>query len=151
MFLYTSAAMVYISLFFAAFIAATILPMQSEALLAGLLILHKYPPWLLLTVASTGNILGSVLNWLLGRSIGKYRNKRWFPASEKQLARASHWYQRYGRWSLLLSWVPIVGDPLTVVAGVLRERFLIFLSLVTIAKTGRYLVIAAIILKWYHK
>jgi membrane protein YqaA with SNARE-associated domain len=140
--------MIYISLFFASFIAATILPMQSEAFLAGLLLLHKYPPWLLLTVASVGNILGSVINWLIGRGIDRYKNKRWFPASEKQLARAANWYQRYGRWSLLLSWAPIVGDPLTIVAGILRERFWIFLFLVSIAKAGRYLIIAAIILGW---
>jgi membrane protein YqaA with SNARE-associated domain len=142
--------MMYVTLFFAAFVAATILPMQSEALLAGLLMMKQYSPWLLLTVASAGNVLGSVANWLVGRGIERYRHKRWFPASEKQLERASNWYRRYGRWSLLLSWVPIVGDPLTVVAGVLRERFLIFLLLVTIAKVGRYLVIAAVILQWYR-
>jgi membrane protein YqaA with SNARE-associated domain len=146
----TPPVMMYITLFFAAFVAATILPMQSEALLAGLLLLKKYPAWLLLIVASTGNILGSVVNWLLGRGIEKYRSRKWFPASDKQLARASYWYNRYGRWSLLLSWMPIIGDPLTVVAGILRERFLVFLALVTIAKTGRYLIIAGVILNWFR-
>lgn len=140
--------MIYLSLFFAAFVAATILPMQSEAFLATLLLLKKYPAGLLIAVASAGNILGSVVNWFLGRGIDRFKNKRWFPASEKQLARASAWYKRYGRWSLLLSWLPIVGDPLTLVAGILRERFWVFLLLVTIAKTGRYLAIAAIALRW---
>jgi membrane protein YqaA with SNARE-associated domain len=140
--------MIYFSLFLASFVAATILPMQSEAVLAGLLLLGKYPAWVLLTVASTGNILGSVANWLIGRGIDRYKSKRWFPASERQLERASKWYGRYGRWSLLLSWAPIIGDPLTIVAGILRERFLIFLLLVSIAKVGRYLAIAAVILKW---
>ncbi len=136
---------VYLGLFAAAFLAATILPAQSEAVVVGLL-LSGYAPWLVLAVASVGNVLGSVVNWLLGRGIERFRNRRWFPCSPSALARAEGWYRRYGRWSLLLAWVPIIGDPLTVVAGVLRERFPVFLLLVTIAKVGRYLVLAAAIL-----
>ncbi len=136
---------VYAGLFLAALAAATILPMQSEAVLAGLL-LSGYTPWLLLTVASVGNVLGSVINWLLGRGIERFRDRRWFPANAAQLDRAQRWYQRYGRWSLLLSWVPIIGDPLTVIAGVMREPLPMFLLLVTIAKVGRYLVLAAVTL-----
>ena len=130
----------YAGLFLTAFIAATILPMQSEAALVGLLLMD-YPVWLLVTVASTGNVLGSVVNWLLGRGIERFRDRKWFPASSAGLARAQRWYGRFGKWSLLLSWVPIIGDPLTVVAGVLREPFPMFLLLVTIAKVGRYLVL----------
>lgn len=133
---------VYAGLFLAALAAATILPMQSEAVLVGLL-LADYSPWLLITVASVGNVLGSVINWLLGRGIERFRDRPWFPASGAKLERAQHWYRRYGKWSLLLSWAPIIGDPLTVVAGVLREPFPMFLLLVTIAKIGRYLVLAA--------
>ena len=133
---------VYAGLFMAALAAATILPMQSEAVLVGLL-LADYSPWLLITVASVGNVLGSVINWLLGRGIERFRDRPWFPASGAKLERAQHWYRRYGKWSLLLSWTPIIGDPLTVVAGVLREPFPMFLLLVTIAKIGRYLVLAA--------
>ncbi|MFG1466336.1 YqaA family protein [Xanthobacter sp. DSM 24535] len=133
---------VYAGLFMAALAAATILPMQSEAVLVGLL-LADYSPWLLITVASVGNVLGSVINWLLGRGIERFRDRPWFPASGAKLERAQHWYRRYGKWSLLLSWAPIIGDPLTVVAGVLREPFPMFLLLVTIAKIGRYLVLAA--------
>lgn len=130
----------YAGLFLTAFVAATVLPMQSEAVLVGLL-LADYPAWLLVTVASIGNVLGSVVNWLLGRGIERFRDRKWFPASGAGLARARGWYARYGKWSLLLSWVPIIGDPLTVVAGVLREPFPMFLLLVTIAKVGRYLVL----------
>tara|TARA_R110000868_G_scaffold267154_1_gene526425 strand:- start:494 stop:964 length:471 start_codon:yes stop_codon:yes gene_type:complete len=131
---------VYTGLFLASFAAATILPMQSEAVLVGLL-LADYSPWLLITVASVGNALGSVINWSLGRGIERFRDRPWFPASETKVERAQNWYRRYGKWSLLLSWVPIIGDPLTIIAGVLREPFPAFLVLVTIAKTGRYVVL----------
>lgn len=133
---------VYVGLFLAALLAATILPAQSEALVVALL-LTDYAPWLVLTVASVGNVAGSFLNWLLGRGIERFRDRRWFLASLADLARAEGWYRRYGKWSLLLAWMPIVGDPLTVIAGVLREPLPIFLVLVTIGKVGRYLVIAA--------
>lgn len=132
----------YSGLFAAAFLAATLLPAQSEALVAGLL-LADYTPWLVLAVASVGNVLGSVLNWLLGRGIERFRDRCWFPANALALQSAEGWYRRYGKWSLLLAWVPIIGDPLTVIAGVLREPFPVFLLLVTIGKVGRYLVIAA--------
>jgi len=133
---------VYAGLFLVALIAATIIPMKSEAVLVGLL-LADYTPWLLIAVASVGNVLGSVINWLLGRGIETFRNRPWFPARASQLARAQDWYQRFGKWSLLLSWMPVIGDPLTVIAGVLREPFVTFLVLVTMAKVGRYLVLTA--------
>ena len=138
---------VYAGLFLGAFAAATILPFSSEAALAGLL-LAGYPPWLLLAVASVGNVAGSALNWLLGRFIEHYRDKPWFPVSDRALERAQGWYARYGRWSLLLSWAPVVGDPLTFVAGIMREPFATFLLLVAIAKIGRYLAVAAFTLNW---
>ena len=136
----------YAGLFLAALIAATILPMQSEAVLVGLL-LADYSPWLLIGVASVGNVLGSVVNWLIGRGLERFRDRPSFPVNEAGLERAQRWYRRYGKWSLLLSWLPVVGDPLTVVAGTLREPFRMFLLLVTIAKVGRYLVLAAVTLK----
>ncbi|MCR5860513.1 DedA family protein [Mesorhizobium sp. J428] len=133
-------------LFAIAFVAATILPAQSEIALVGLLIVGKQAPITLLIVATVGNVLGSVVNWLLGRWIEHFRQRRWFPVSEHALARATGWYRRWGRWSLLLSWAPIGGDALTVAAGVLREPFWSFLLLVTIAKAGRYVALAAITL-----
>ena len=136
----------YTALFLAAFLAATIVPAQSEAVLVGLILAEDQPVVLLLLVATTGNVLGSVVNWLLGRFIEHFRNRPWFPVSADKLGRAEAWYRRFGIWSLLLSWVPIIGDPLTVVAGVLRTPFLTFLALVTLAKAGRYAVLAAVTL-----
>ncbi|MFG1375112.1 YqaA family protein [Xanthobacter oligotrophicus] len=136
---------VYLGLFLAALAAATILPMQSEALFAGLL-LADYPLLPLLVAASAGNVLGSVLNWGLGRGIERFSGRRWFPVSEAALARAQRWYRRYGKWSLLLSWMPVIGDPLTVVAGLLREPFATFLLIVAFAKIGRYAALAAVTL-----
>lgn len=136
----------YFGLFFAAFGAATLLPLQSEALLTGLLMFGKHPVWALVTVASAGNVLGAVVNWLFGRYIEHWRHKPWFPVSEDNLKRAQRGYHRYGRWSLLLSWMPVIGDPLTMIAGVMREPLLSFVLVVTIAKLGRYLTITVITL-----
>jgi membrane protein YqaA with SNARE-associated domain len=119
----------------------------SEAVLVGLILSGDQPIVLLLVVATLGNVLGSVANWLLGRFMEHFRDRSWFPVSPASLGRAEAWYQRFGIWSLLLSWVPIIGDPLTVVAGVLRTPFLTFLILVTIAKAGRYAVLAALTLQ----
>ncbi|WP_439533399.1 YqaA family protein [Polymorphobacter sp.] len=140
--------MAYGALFTSALIAATILPMQSEAVLVALLMAGDHPVWALLLVATLGNVLGSVINWAIGRHLRHFSGRRWFPASERQLARAQSWYGRYGRWSLLASWVPLVGDPLTVVAGIMREPIGPFLLLVTVAKGGRYLALAALTLAW---
>ena len=137
--------LVYLTLFAVAFGAATILPLQSEAMLAGLL-LADYTPTLLVAVASAGNVLGSVLNWVIGRQIETCRDRRWFPVNELHLGHAQNWYQRYGKWSLLLSWVPIVGDPLTVIAGVMREPLPIFVLLVAVAKVVRYVALAALVI-----
>ena len=137
---------VYAGVFFVALLSASILPLQSEAVLVGLLLSETHPVWLLLAVASTGNVLGSLVNWYLGKYLQHFQHRRWFPVKPDQLDKASRWYQKYGKWSLLLSWVPIIGDPLTVIAGVLREPFVPFLLLVTVAKVSRYLVLAGITL-----
>ncbi len=139
---------VYLGLFLSAFGAASLLPLQSEALLVGLLLGGAQPAAALLVVASVGNVLGSVLNAALGRGIERFHERRWFPVSAQRLEQAKLTYRRYGRWSLLLSWVPVIGDPLTLMAGVMREPWWSFLLLVTLAKTGRYLVLAAITLGW---
>ncbi|PZR13119.1 MAG: hypothetical protein DI532_12375 [Azospirillum brasilense] len=136
----------YGGLFAAAFVAATLLPAQSEAVLVGLLLAGDHSPTLLVLVASLGNIGGSAVNWLLGRSIDRFRGRRWFPVSERALARAQGWFSRYGSWSLLLAWLPVVGDPLTVAAGVLRVPFCRFLVLVAVGKVGRYAVLALLTL-----
>ena len=138
----------YVGLFLAAFGAATLLPMQSEAVLVGMLLSGHYTVATLLLVATLGNVLGSLLNWILGRSVERFRHKRWFPVSEAKLEKAQRFYMRYGRWSLLLSWVPIIGDPLTMVAGVMREPLWSFLLIVTFAKGMRYLLLTAATLGW---
>ncbi|MEL6964215.1 MAG: YqaA family protein [Pseudomonadota bacterium] len=124
-----------------AFLAATLLPASSEAVLAGLVITEAAPISLLLVIASGFNTAGSCVNWLLGRAAESLKDRRWFPVSRDGLERAQVWYQRYGVWSLLASWVPIIGDPLTVAAGVMRTPILVFLPLVALAKTARYAVI----------
>ncbi len=138
----------YLSLLGAAFLSATIFPFQSEAILFVMLMAEHYQVWLLVAAASVGNILGSCVNWFLGRFIAHFEDRRWFPLSKDKIAQVEGWYHQYGRWSLLLSWVPIIGDPLTIVAGILREPFPVFLALVAIAKTARYVAVAAVTLGW---
>ena len=101
-----------------------------------------HSPFAVVVVATLGNVAGSEVNWGLGRGIDRFGNRRWFPVGEAALERVRNWYHRHGRWSLLLSWVPVVGDPLTVIAGVLREPLGVFLALVTVAKAARYVVLA---------
>lgn len=139
-------AVAYLGLFAAAFVAATLVPFQSEAVLVGLLLAGEQSPVALVVVASIGNTLGSVVNWWLGRQVERWRDRPWFPVDAAALARAEAWYRRWGRWSLLFSWAPFGGDALTVVAGMLREPFWRFLLLVAIAKTGRYVSLTMITL-----
>ena len=135
--------MTLLSLFFSALVAATILPAQSEAVLAWRITQAPGQAALLVMVASLGNVLGAVVNWGLGRFARRFQSRRWFPASRAQMARAEQAYRRYGRFSLLASWVPFIGDPLTVIAGVLKEPLWSFVLIVSIAKTGRYIIVAA--------
>lgn len=136
---------IYAGLFLSAFVSATLLPLQSETVLVGVL-LTDHSPWLAIAIASVGNVAGAVLNWLIGRGIEQLHERKWFPMSAASLQRSQAWYLRYGKWSLLLSWMPVIGDPITVVAGVLREPLPMFLLLVSVAKVGRYLVLAALTL-----
>ena len=140
--------MVYLLLFISAFGAATLLPLQSEAVLVGLLMQHQYSVALLIIVASIGNILGSCINWYLGGRIERFKDKKWFPVSENNMIKAEKIYQKYGFWSLLLSWLPVIGDPITLIAGLFREKFWRFLLMVFIAKTGRYICIYLILQGW---
>jgi membrane protein YqaA with SNARE-associated domain len=139
--------MAYLGLFAVAFVAATLLPMGSEAFLVAMVLSDRYLLWALVLFATAGNVLGSVVNWWLGAYLSRFKDRTWFPANANQLAKAEQHYQRYGRWSLLLSWLPVVGDPLTVIAGVLREPLWRFILIVTIAKLGRYLVVVALALQ----
>jgi membrane protein YqaA with SNARE-associated domain len=137
-----------LGLFMTGVLAGSVVPLPSETALVAMLLRSSYPVWLLLFVSTIGNVIGSVINWAIGRALEKFKHARWFPANEAQLAKAQRWYHRYGRWSLLMSWVPIVGDPLTVIAGVMREPLWFFLLLVTVAKFARYAAITAVTLHW---
>ena len=133
--------MIYLSLFSFSFLAATVLPFSSELTLAGLISTTNYDNLLLLVVASFGNVLGSVFNWSLGFYSRNLSTKKWFPFKKTQIERSSKWFSKFGKWSLLFAWLPIVGDPLTFVAGLLRVRFLDFIILVAIGKVSRYLIV----------
>ena len=133
--------MIYLSLFAISFLAATILPFSSELTLAGLIATSNYDNLILLIVASFGNVLGSVVNWALGIYSRNLTTKKWFPFNETQIERSSKWFRKFGKLLLLFAWVPIIGDPLTLVAGLFRVKFLEFLILVTIGKVSRYFLI----------
>ena len=120
---------------------ATIVPFGSEAYFSALLLMNKYNPFLLLFFASLGNVLGSVFNWICGYYATYFIQKKWFPINQKQIDKASFYFSKYGKWSLLLGWVPFIGDPITFVAGTLKYSFLPFLLLVSIGKIGRYIVV----------
>lgn len=126
------------SLFVSAFLSATLLPGTSEALLAGLWLAKSQSALELWTWATSGNVLGSVLNREMGAGLARFRNSRWLQITEEQWRRAEQYFLRYGQWSLLLAWVPIVGDPLTIVAGALGVSRWRFLILVTLGKGLRY-------------
>jgi membrane protein YqaA with SNARE-associated domain len=125
----------------AAFVAATLLPAQSEAVFVGLLAAKSVDPVLLFVIASFANTMGSVVNWWLGRLIATGGMER-LPArlrpDPERFARAQRWFARFGWPSLLFAWLPLGGDPLTFVAGTLNYPLLRFFLLVFIGKAGRY-------------
>ena len=136
----------YLSLFLSSFLAATLLPAQSEAVLAFQLASNKNELWYLILIATLGNVSGALVNWYLGKFFTQYKEKKWFPIKTNQLEKGERYYRKYGRFSLLLSWVPIIGDPITLVAGILKEPLWSFLILVMIAKGLRYIFVVFITL-----
>ena len=128
----------YLALFGSAFLAATILPFYSEVVLFALL-REGGDPTLLIIVATLGNTLGAVVNWLLGLYLLHFQDRRWFYFSREQIDRAQRWFQRYGFWSLLMAWAPVGGDALTLVAGIMKMRLWLFLLLVGSGKALRYI------------
>ena len=139
---------IYIGLFLSSFLSATILPGQSEIALTSLIILNNHSLSFLVLIASLGNVLGSLLNWFIGCKLERFKKKNWFPVTELQLKKASNWYHKYGKWSLLLSWIPFIGDPITIVAGIFRVSIMHFILIVSFAKTMRYVFIAFIALNF---
>ncbi|MHA7776203.1 YqaA family protein [Roseibium sp. M-1] len=136
-----------LGLFGISFLAATLFPAGSELGLSGLIAAGTDPVIVLVAVASLGNTLGSMVNWGLGRGAAAFSDAPWFPVKPEKLEKATGWYHRYGRWSLLLSWMPVIGDPLTLAAGVLREPLWSFTLLVAFAKTARYVIVALLTLQ----
>lgn len=130
----------YLLLFASAFLAATILPFYSEVILFALL-REGGDPFSLLVVATLGNTLGAVVNWFLGLYLLHFQDRRWFYFSKAQIEKAQRWYQRYGFWSLLFAWLPIGGDALTLIAGIMRVRLWLFLVLVGSGKALRYIMV----------
>jgi membrane protein YqaA with SNARE-associated domain len=134
----------YGGLFLTALLAATVFPAQSEILLAGMHASGQYDVAILVLAATLGNVLGSACNWAIGRYLMHFQDRRWFPVRPVLVERATRWYNRFGLWSLLLAWAPFIGDPLTLVAGILRVDFWLFLLLVTAGKAARYVALVAV-------
>lgn len=127
-------------LFAVSFLSATVLPGASEAWLAALII-KDYDPFTLWTVATIANTLGSVVNWVLGRCLLHYQDARWFPFKDEKLDRAKRWFEKRGVWTLVLAWVPLVGDGLTFLAGMMKTPLWLFICLVSIGKAARFAVL----------
>lgn len=135
----------YVGLFFASFLAATILPLSSEVVLSFLL-LNDLNPIILVSVATFGNVLGSFVNYSMGLWGSIFFIRKVSKISEDEFDKAKQRFQKYGVFSLFFAWVPVIGDPLTVVAGVLKINILIFFILVTSGKLIRYVIITYAIL-----
>jgi membrane protein YqaA with SNARE-associated domain len=136
----------YFGLFVSAFLAATILPLSSEVVLSALL-LSGLSPVTLVAIATAGNLLGSLTNYGLGYWASIEGIKKWLKLSEKEYVRAEQRFKKFGLASLCFAWVPIIGDPLTVIAGILRIRLALFVLLVGTGKLLRYLVIYYLMLQ----
>lgn len=128
----------WLILFGSAFLAATILPFYSEVVLFAQLRAGG-DPVTLVTIATLGNTLGAVVNWILGRYLLHFQDRRWFYFSSQQIEKAQAWFQRYGFWCLLMAWLPVGGDALTLIAGIMRVRLWLFLILVGAGKAARYI------------
>lgn len=130
----------YIGLFAASFLAATLLPLGSEFALVYLL-LNNFDPVLSIAVATAGNVLSSVVNYTMGFHGSFIVMEKLLRLSRTEIARSEKKFNKYGVYSLLFAWVPVIGDPLTVAAGVLKTNIYIFLGLVTAGKLFRYIIV----------
>lgn len=135
--------MTYLVLFFSALISATLFPLGSEALLI-FDIKEGYNLYLLILIATLGNSLGAVINYFLGLKGEEYLVKKNL-IKEKYIVKSKYYFDKYGGFSLLFSWLPIIGDPITFIAGTLKYDFKKFLILVVVAKFSRYLFLAWIV------
>ena len=132
----------FLGLFLSAFLAATLLPAQSELNLGYLVIKSDYSIALLVIVASIGNTAGAIINWIIGRGISKSVVRMKKINKSTRYRTIANWYNKYGQWTLLLSWAPFIGDPITVFAGIFKVPIKTFVLFVAVAKSSRYVVIA---------
>ncbi|MCP4020689.1 MAG: DedA family protein [Desulfobacteraceae bacterium] len=135
----------YWGLLAASFLAATVLPFSSEVIL-GTLLLNGYSPVSLVFIATIGNVAGAVVNYVLGVAGAVVVLKKIFRVSQQDLTGAQRRFVKYGMPCLIFSWLPVIGDPLTVMAGLLRVNFFGFLILVTIGKLLRYVAVSYMVL-----
>ena len=136
--------MIYLTLFFSALISATLFPLGSEALLIYD-ITEGYNLYLLLLFATVGNVLGSAINYYIGLKGEEFLIEKNYLKEEK-IEKYKSFFDKFGGFALLLSWAPIIGDPITFIAGILKYDIKKFLFLVTLAKFFRYLVLALIVI-----
>lgn len=127
----------YATLAVSALTSASLLPGSSELVLAALWYQKLNVP-LLWCVATTGNVAGSCINYWLGLQCQRFSSRRWFPINSAEFERAQGWMNKYGAATLLFSWLPVVGDPLTLMAGVFKMPLWRFVLLVLVAKGARY-------------
>ena len=139
---------IYLSLFASAFLSATLLPGSSEVVLSGLVVKQQGLLWLLWLSATVGNVLGSCVNYWLGLKMMSFQDRRWFPIKAEQIAKGQQVFDKYGVYSLLFAWLPVVGDPLTLLGGVFKVRLSLFVLLVSIGKALRYGFIIAVALRY---
>lgn len=131
----------YFIVFSVAFLSATILPLGSEGVLLYYANDTTLSVFLLWLFASVGNTLGGLTNWFLGIYLVRFEDRKWFPIKPKSRQKAERFFNRYGVWSLLFTWLPVVGDGIALVAGVLRTPLWYFLPLVFVGKAARYALI----------
>lgn len=119
-------------------LSASIIPAQGELVMFALLASGKYTAWLLLCAACTGTFLGVGINWILGRYLSQFQNAKWFPVKSSYIEKSKLLFDKHGRAALLLSGVPLIGDPITIVAGALKVNFGFYLLTAGLAKCARY-------------
>ena len=133
----------YLALFVLSFLASTVIPLGSEWLLAALIV-KGFDPAAAIGVAAIGNTLGACTTYLIGLYGGDFLIKKALKIDDQSRRRAERIYSRYGSWSLLFSWLPVIGDPLCFIGGALKVRFAFFTLLVFVGKLARYIAVGIV-------
>lgn len=124
--------------FLISLISASIIPAQGELVMFALMASGKYTAWLLFCTACAGTVLGVSINWFLGRYLSRFQNEKWFPVKTTYIEKAKLLFDRHGRTALLLAGIPLIGDPITIVAGALKINFWFYLFTAGLSKCARY-------------